>query len=101
MHLNSYQTIYVLKPDSTESTNLALINMYKALIKKNGGQNIIVQHRGRRHLNYNIKHYYDGIYLQVSYKGNGYLVNKIEKFMRFDDHILRYLTVKQDGCMVI
>lgn len=94
MTLNKYEVIYILKPDVTESINLSLVNQYKALIKKNGGQNILVQHRGRRHLIYNILHYYDGIYVQVNYEGNGSLVQKIEKSMRFNEHILRYLTVK-------
>ena len=96
MTLNKYEVIYILKPDVTERVNLALVNQYKALIKKNGGQNILVQHRGRRHLSYNIFHYYDGIYVQVNYDGNGSLVRTMEKHMQFNEHILRYLTVKQD-----
>lgn len=96
MTLNKYEVIYILKPDVTESVNLVLVNQYKALIKKNGGQNILVQHRGRRHLSYNIFHYYDGIYVQVNYDGNGNLVKVIEKSMCFNDNILRYLTVKKE-----
>nr|YP_010470989.1 ribosomal protein S6 [Synarthrophyton patena]UVF62818.1 ribosomal protein S6 [Synarthrophyton patena] len=95
MSLNKYEVIYILKPDVTESVNLALVNQYKVLIKKNGGQNILVQHRGRRHLSYNISHYYDGIYVQVNYEGDGYLIKIIEKSMSFNENILRYLTVKK------
>lgn len=93
--LNKYETIYILKPDIKENINLDLVNQYKLLIQKNGGQNILTQHRGRRHLNYNIDHYYDGIYVQVNYEGNGYLVNMLEKSMKFNNNIIRYLTVKQ------
>lgn len=93
--LNKYETIYILKPDIKENTNLHLANQYKLLIQKNGGQNILIQHRGRRHLSYNIAHYYDGIYVQVNYEGNGYLVNIFEKSMKFNDNIIRYLTIKQ------
>nr|QCI08781.1 ribosomal protein S6 [Sphondylothamnion multifidum] len=96
MFLNSYETIYILKPDVTDDMNLSLVNYYKTLIKQNGGQNIFVQHRGRRHLSYNITHYYDGIYVQMNYRGNGHLVNVIEKSMRLNENIVRYLTVKQN-----
>nr|QCI09119.1 ribosomal protein S6 [Inkyuleea mariana] len=96
MCLNSYEMIYILKPDVTEDINLALVNQYKSLIKENGGQNIFVQHRGRRHLSYNITHYYDGIYVQMNYQGNGMLVKLVEKSMKFNENIIRYLTVKQD-----
>jgi len=95
MLLNTYETIYILKPDVTEDTNLALVHKYKTLIKKNGGQNIFIQHRGRRHLSYNITHYYDGIYVQMNFEGNGNLIKLLEKSMRFNDYIVRYLTIKQ------
>lgn len=95
MNLNEYEVIYILKPDTTEDVNLNLVNYYKTLLKKNGASNIIVEHRGRRHLSYNISHYYDGIYVQMNYEGNGVLVKMIEKSMSFNENILRYLTVKQ------
>jgi small subunit ribosomal protein S6 len=95
MFLNTYETIYILKPDVTEDKNLALVHEYKTLIKQNGGQNVFVQHRGRRHLSYNITHYYDGIYVQMNFEGNGKLVNLLEKSMRFNSKIIRYLTIKQ------
>ena len=93
--LNSYETIYVLKPDITDSVNFSLISSYKTLLKQKGGLDIIVQHRGRRHLSYNISHYYDGIYVQMNYLGNGKLVKLFEKSMRLNDNILRYNTVKK------
>ena len=95
MQLNHYETIYILRPDVTEDLNLRLVNEYKFLIKENGGQNILVQHRGRRHLSYNIANYYDWIYVQMNYDGNGDLFKTLQKSMRFNDNILRYLTTKQ------
>lgn len=95
MYLNYYETIYILKPDVTEDKNLKLVNEYKKMIKKYGGDNILVQHRGRRHLSYHIKQYYDGIYVQMNYKANGQLVKILEKSMRFNDNIIRYITIKQ------
>nr|YP_010155906.1 ribosomal protein S6 [Cumathamnion serrulatum]QQY85377.1 ribosomal protein S6 [Cumathamnion serrulatum] len=94
MFLNNYETIYILKPDVTDNINLSLVNDYKSLIKQKGGKNILVQHRGRRHLSYNITHYYDGIYVQMNYQANGSLVKTLEKSMRFNNNIIRYLTVK-------
>nr|YP_010902582.1 ribosomal protein S6 [Hypnea nidulans]WCH54437.1 ribosomal protein S6 [Hypnea nidulans] len=90
--LNNYETIYILKPDITEDKNLNLVNTYKALINNLGGQNIFIQHRGRRHLSYNINQHYDGIYVQVNYHGNGSLVNNLEKALKLNSSIIRYLT---------
>lgn len=96
MILNSYETVYILKPKINEDENLSLINKYKLLIKKNGGKNIFIQHRGRRNLKYNISGYYDGIYVQMNYEGNGKLVKTIEKSMKLNEYIIRFLTLRQD-----
>jgi len=96
MYLNSYETIYILKPDLPESIILDVVNFYKSFIKQKGGNDILVQHRGRRHLGYKIINYHDGIYVQLNYRGNGTLVHAIEKSMKLNDSIIRYLTVKQD-----
>ncbi len=94
--LNSYETVYILKPDVTEALNLSIVNYYKSILKEKGANHIIVQHRGRRHLSYNIKQYYDGIYVQMNYKANGKLVAFLEKSMRFNDNIVRYLTTRSN-----
>nr|YP_009394060.1 ribosomal protein S6 [Rhodomela confervoides]ARW62622.1 ribosomal protein S6 [Rhodomela confervoides] len=101
MLLNNYETIYILKPDVTDSVNLSLVNYYKSLLKEKGAINIVVQHRGRRHLSYNILHYYDGIYVQMNYQASGELVQSLEKSMRFNDSIIRYLTTRQDAIQSI
>ena len=99
--LNSYETVYILKPDVTEALNLSIVNYYKSTLKEKGAHQILVQHRGRRHLSYNVKQYYDGIYVQMNYKANGNLVTFLEKSMRFNDNIVRYLTTKSSDIDVI
>nr|YP_009397782.1 ribosomal protein S6 [Sonderella linearis]ARW66968.1 ribosomal protein S6 [Sonderella linearis] len=96
MFLSNYETIYILKPDVNDTINLSLVNYYQSLLKEKGAQNIVVQHRGRRHLSYNIKHYYDGIYVQMNYQASGELLKFLDKSMRFNDNIIRYLTIKQN-----
>lgn len=95
MILNNYETIYILKPDMNEENNIGLVNEYKSLIRSYGGKNIFVQHKGRRHLSFSINNHYDGIYVQINYEGNGQIVKLLEKAMRFNDQIIRYLTIKQ------
>ena len=94
MHINSYETVYILKPDVAESVNLDLVNFYRAFIAKHGGRSLSVRHRGRRHLSYSILNYYDGVYVQINYDGNGHLVELLEKSMRLNDDVLRYLTLR-------
>ena len=94
MTLNSYEVTCILRPDVTDAVSLEFTNSCHSFIGKHGGQHILIQHQGRKHLSYNIMHYYDGTYIRISYSGNGYLVQLIEKYMRLNDSILRYLTIK-------
>nr|YP_009293702.1 ribosomal protein S6 [Rhodymenia pseudopalmata]AOM64384.1 ribosomal protein S6 [Rhodymenia pseudopalmata] len=96
MILNNYETIYILRPNTSEDTSIELINSYKFIIQSHGGQNIFVQHKGRRHLSFSIKNNYDGIYVQINYEGNGVIVKALEKAMKFNDSIIRYLTIRQN-----
>lgn len=96
MILKKYELMYILRPDMSEDKTLSLVHSYKRIIKQHGGQNIFVEYKGRRRLSYNISSYYDGIYVQIDYDGTGYLINLIEKSMRLNVDILRYLTVKKN-----
>ena len=39
----------------------------------------------------------EGIYVQLSHKGDGQHIFKIEKAMRLSEDVIRYMTVKQEG----
>lgn len=95
MLLSIYEVIYLLKPDISEDKNLQLVRKLKNLIKSKGAKNVFIQHRGRRHLSYSIAHYYDGIYVQINFAGNGYIVDLLEKSMKFNEFILRHFIIKK------
>ena len=39
----------------------------------------------------------EGIYVQLSHQGDGQHIFKIEKAMRLNEDVIRYMTVKQEG----
>jgi len=53
--------------------------------------------RGKRRLAYPITKHKEGIYVQLSHKGNGQQVAILERAMRLSEDVIRYLTVKQYG----
>ena len=57
-----------------------------------GAKNIIIENRGRRHLKYPIKRTKDGIYIQLNYEANGDVVGLMERALKINDYILRYMT---------
>nr|YP_010336409.1 ribosomal protein S6 [Goniotrichopsis reniformis]UNJ14815.1 ribosomal protein S6 [Goniotrichopsis reniformis] len=91
---NSYDIIFILKPDLDENNILALVEKYHRFLHVNGAININAYDRGRRHLSYPIKKYHDGIYIQITYQADNQILTNLEKAFRIDDNVIRYLTVK-------
>lgn len=92
--LNSYETIYILRPDLPEDTLLKLTDQYQGILIERGAQNIVIQNRGRRHLKYPINRVRDGIYIQMNYEANGDLVSLLERSMKINESVIRYITIK-------
>ncbi len=93
-----YETMYIIRPDLAEPDIELLINKYQALLQENQqeGDYIIVQNRGKRRMEYKINKHREGIYIQMNYSGSPKIVSALEKTMRLDDGVLRFLTLSRD-----
>ncbi len=92
-----YETMYILRPDIPEEEVESHLTKYSEILTKAGGEVLDNQMRGKRRLAYPIAKNKEGIYVQLSHKGDGQHVAVLEKSMRLSEDIIRYLTVKQDG----
>jgi small subunit ribosomal protein S6 len=90
--LVAYETIYLLRPDISEDNLLKIVEQYQGILVERGAKNITIENRGRRHLKYPIKRSKDGVYIQMNYEANGEVINLIEKSMKINDSIIRYMT---------
>ena len=92
-----YETMYILRPDIPEDEVDSHLKKYNEILEKSGTDVLDSQMRGKRRLAYTIGKHKEGIYVQLSHKGNGQQVAILEKSMRLSEDVIRYLTVKQDG----
>ena len=92
-----YETMYILRPDIPEEEVDNHIKKYNEILEKSGTEVLDSQMRGKRRLAYPIAKHKEGIYVQLSHKGDGQQVAIIERAMRLSEDVIRYLTVKQDG----
>ena len=91
---SSYETICIIKPDLNEDSIAKVIETYQLMLADKGAQNVMTQNRGRRHLKYSMKKLKDGIYVQMNYEANGEVISTLEKNMKIDEQVLRFMTVK-------
>jgi len=92
-----YETMYILRPDIPEEEVDSHLKKYTEILEKSGTEVLDSQMRGKRRLAYPIAKHKEGIYVQLSHKGDGHQVAILEKAMRLSEDVIRYLTVIQNG----
>ena len=95
--MNQYEVMYVIDPALEDSARVELINRFSELVKKNGGEVDRVDEWGKRRLAYAIQYKTEGYYVLMYIKAPADLPREIERNMKINDSILRYLTVRYEG----
>ena len=92
-----YETMYILRPDIPEEEVDSHLKKYSEMLTEAGVEVLDSQMRGKRRLAYPIAKHKEGIYVQLSHRGDGQQIAILEKAMRLSEDVIRYLTVKQYG----
>lgn len=88
--------MYILRSDLGEEQVNQAISKYRDLLQEQGGEQIEIQHRGKRRLAYPIQKHREGIYIQMNYTAPGSHVATLERSMRYSEDVIRYLTLKHE-----
>ena len=92
--MQHYETLFVIKPTLTEEEIRGQIDRVKNIIADNGGDLQATDEMGMRRLAYPIDKNERGFYCVVYYKANGETVHELERQLRYNEDILRFMTVK-------
>ncbi|MFH1652434.1 MAG: 30S ribosomal protein S6 [Pseudomonadota bacterium] len=93
--MNEYETLYILRPELSEADQDDLGNRFSEIIKKHKGGVLFNLPMGRKSFAYPIKKLKQGYYYCLDYAANGSVVKELERSMRLDEKVLRYLTVQR------
>lgn len=93
---HEYETTFILIPELSEGEHKATVDKFVKLIKDNDGTVHNIEHWGMRKLAYPIEKKTNGYYAYVEFRSFGDLVPILEKAYRYDEQVIRYLTVKLD-----
>ena len=91
---NSYEMMYILRPDLSEDQVGEAVDKYKNYLNENGAEELEIQVRGKRRLAYPVGKYLDGIYVQMNYRADGTQIAPLERMMWLSEDTIRYLTIK-------
>ena len=89
-----YENTIIAKQDLAEKDLKTIKEKYNELINKSSGKVIKIEDWGLINLANKIKNYKKGFYIHYKFEGNNKTLSEIEKKLKLDGTIIRYLTVK-------
>jgi small subunit ribosomal protein S6 len=88
--------MYIVNPDSGDDKIAKLNEAVEKLITKEGGSVVRIDDIGRRKLAYQIDKKTEGYYVLFEIEGSGQEIAELERRMRVNDMIIRFMTVRVD-----
>ena len=95
--MREYDTTFVVQPEISEEAREGLLQRLRGVLERAGAVPLEVDDMGKRKLAYEIKRFQKGHYLSLFYADSGKAVAELERALRLDESILRFLTVRQDA----
>jgi small subunit ribosomal protein S6 len=92
--MNLYEHTIIARQDTSPSELKQLTEKYSKIVEKNQGEIVKTENWGLMNLSYLIKKNKKGSYIHFKIKGNGNLIDELEKSESLDKKLLRYLTIK-------
>jgi len=87
-----YENTIVARQDLAENELLTIKNKYKDLINDSSGKLIKIEEWGLLNLAQKIKRFNKGFFIHYKFEGNKKTLSEIEKKIKLDSSIIRYLT---------
>ena len=92
--MNLYEHTIIARQDASPSDVKQLTEKYSKIVEKNDGEIVKTENWGLLNLSYLIKKNRKGSYIHFKIKGNGKVIEELEKNEAIDKKLLRYLTIK-------
>ena len=92
--MNLYEHTIIARQDASPAELKQLTEKYSKIVEKNDGEIVKTENWGLINLSYLIKKNKKGSYIHFKLKGNGKIINELEKNELLDKKLLRFLTVR-------
>ena len=92
----TYEVMYIINPETAADKIEKLNDAVGKLIEKEGGEVVRMDDIGIRNLAYPIQKKNEGHYVLFEINGSGQEILELERRMRVNDMIMRYITVRVD-----
>jgi len=91
-----YEVVFIVDPATEDDEVSRLTESLKQIATDQGGTVTKTESMGRRPLAYEILHKNEGNFVLLEIDGSGREIAELERRMRVNDRIIRYITVRVD-----
>jgi small subunit ribosomal protein S6 len=95
--MRNYEIVLIVHPDQSEQVP-AMVERYKSLVATRAGQIHRLEDWGRRQLAYPIQKLHKAHYILMNIECDGATLTELEHGFKFNDAILRHLTITDQAC---
>jgi len=95
--MRAYETMLVLRSDLEEEAREAIIAKFEGVVAKEGGNVQPTTKLGKRRLAYEINDHREGFYALLNFEANNTTPAELERLLKIDENVLRYLTVVKEA----
>lgn len=92
--MREFETTFIVQPEISDEGLQAIRGRLDAVLARHGAVRLMCDDLGRKRLAYEIRRFQKGHYLELVYLDKGPVVPEIERALRLDDSVLRFLTVQ-------
>ena len=100
MSRNYYELTYIINPVLEDEEFEEIVEKFTGVIRDNGGEIDEVDEWGIRKFEYEMEGKSSGYYVNAYFTAPGELIEKLERSLRIEDNVMRYLTLKYDAKMM-
>lgn len=94
--MREYDTTFIVQPEISEEGREAMLQKLRGVLERAGAVPLEVDDAGKRKLAYEIGKFQKGHYLSLFYLDQGKSVAELERALRLDESVLRFLTVRKE-----
>ena len=96
--MRHYEICFIVHPDQSEQVP-GMVERYRSIVTAKGGQIHRLEDWGRRQLAYPIQKIHKAHYVLMNIECDGETLNELEHSFKFNDAVLRHLTVKMKAAV--
>ena len=94
--MREYETTFIVQPEISDEGSQAILSRLDGILESGGATRLMCEDHGKRKLAYEIRKFHKGHYYTLMFLDEGKVVPELERTLRLDESVLRFLTILAD-----